>query len=82
MLSLITILGICATFFSILIFMVHGTYIGVRTYKAQQQKKQAKKANLNQLISDILSGDQQALKRFQAEIINSSATSKSGLKAL
>lgn len=82
MLSLITILGICATFFSILILCVHGTYIGVKTYKAQQQAKQAKKANLNQLISDILAGDQQALKRFQAEIINSSATSKSGLKAL
>ena len=78
MLSLITILGICATFFSILILCVHGTYIGVKTYKARQQAKQAKKANLNQLIADILAGDQQALKRFQAELINS----KSSLKAL
>lgn len=76
--TLLTILGICATFFTILIFCVHGTYIGVKTYKKQQQAKQAKKANLNQLIADILAGDQQALKRFQAELINS----KSNLKAL
>lgn len=76
--TLLTILGICATFFTILIFCVHGTYIGVKTYKRQQQAKQAKKANLNQLIADILAGDQQALKRFQAELINS----KSSLKAL
>ena len=79
MLSLITILGICATFFSILILCVHGTVIGLRAYKNQQQKKQAKQANLNQLITDILNGDQEALKRFQAQLIKSNSTN---LKAL
>ena len=80
--ALITILGICATFFTILILMVHGTYLGVKAYKTQQQKKQAKKANLNQLVTDILNGDQQALKRLQAQILSDSVNSKTPLKAL
>ena len=77
--ALITILGICATFFSIMILCAHGMVIGVTTYKKQQQAKQAKKANLNQLITDILNGDQQALKRFQTQLVQANAKN---LKAL
>ena len=76
--TLLTILGICATFFTILILCVHGTYIGFKAYKHQQQAKQAKKANLNQLISDVLSGDQQALKRLQQSLIADQLGNKKG----
>lgn len=68
--ALITILSICATFFSILIVVIHGTVIGVTTYRAQQQKKKAKRANMSQLITDCINGDREALKRLQQSILN------------
>lgn len=68
--TLITILGICATFFTILILMVHGTIIGVKTYQAHQQKIKAKRANMSQLITDCINGDREALKRLQQSILN------------
>lgn len=76
--TLLTILGICATFFTILILCVHGTYIGFKTYKRQQDAKRARKANLNQLISDVLAGDQQALKRLQQSLIADQINGKKG----
>lgn len=66
--TLITILGICATFFTILILFVHGTVIGIKTYKAQQAKAKAKKANLQQLLSDIMSTDEQVAKEAQKKL--------------
>lgn len=66
--TLITILGICATFFTILILFVHGTVIGVRTYKHQQQKKRDKQANLQQLLTDICSADDNVVKQAQKKI--------------
>ena len=66
--TLLTILGICATFFTILILFVHGTVIGFKTYKNQQAKKNAKKANLQQLLSDIMSSDEQVAKEAQKKL--------------
>lgn len=68
--GLLTILGICATFFSILIVCIHGTIIGVKAYQAQQQKAKAKRANMSQLITDCINGDREALKRLQQAILN------------
>lgn len=65
---LLTTLGICATFFTILIFCVHGTYIGIKTWKAHQQKKQLDKANFKQLIADCVTGDKEALKSLLTKI--------------
>ena len=80
--TLITILGICATFFTILILFVHGTVIGVKTYKAQKAKKNAKKANLQQLLSDILSSDEAvaktAMKKLQQALIADQLNGKKG----
>lgn len=66
--SLITILGICATFFTILILLVHGTVIGIQTYKKQQQKKRDKQLNLAQLLKDITSEDDKVVKQAQAKL--------------
>lgn len=68
--ALITILSICATFFTILIVFIHGTIIGVKTYQQHQQKIKAKKANMSQLITDCINGDREALKRLQQSILN------------
>ena len=80
--TLITILGICATFFTILILYVHGTVIGVKTYKNHQAKINAKKANVQQLLSDILSSDEtvakQAMKKLQQAIIADQLNGKKG----
>ena len=65
---LLTTLGICATFFSILILCVHGTMIGVQTWKAHNQKKQLDKANFKQLIADCVAGDKEALKSLLTKI--------------
>ena len=81
--TLITILGICATFFTILILFVHGTIIGYQTYKKQQAKKNAKKANLQQLLSDIMSTDEnvakEAQKKLQQALIASQIKGKGGV---
>ena len=66
--TLITILGICATFFTILILFVHGTVIGIKTYKAQQKKKRDKQMNLAQLLKDITSQDDKVVREAQAKL--------------
>lgn len=68
MFSITAILGICATFFTILILLIHGTVIGYRTYKAQQQKKRDKQMNLAQLLKDINSEDDKVVKQAQAKL--------------
>lgn len=66
--TLITILGICATFFTILILFVHGTIIGVRTYKAQQKKKHDKQLNIAKLLQDITSADEKVSGEAQKKL--------------
>lgn len=78
--TLITILGICATFFTILILFVHGTIIGIKTYKAQQQKKANKKADLQQLLTDICSSDENVVKQAQKKITQLLIADKLGQK--
>lgn len=66
--SLITILGICATFFTILILFVHGTVLGVKAYKSQQKKKHDKQLNIAQLLKDIASADEKVSGEAQKKL--------------
>ena len=52
--ELITILGICATFFSIVILLVHFSIIGVNWYKTNSKKqKESDIKKMRELLEQI-----------------------------
>lgn len=68
MFSLTTIICICALFFDVLILFVHGTYLGIKTYKAQQKKNHDKQLNIAKLLQDITSADEKVSGEAQKKL--------------
>ena len=64
--TLITILGICATFFSIVILLVHFTVIGFKWYSTKsKQQKQKDLERMRQLMNEVKEADARALNSFK-----------------
>ena len=60
--TLITILGICATFFTIAILCVHLCFLGFKWYKAKSKKqKESDIAKMRQLLEEIKNEDKKAV---------------------
>ena len=57
--TLITILGICATFFSIVILMVHFSVIGFKWYAAKSKKqKESDVKKMRAILEEIRKEDE------------------------
>lgn len=60
--TLVSILGICATFFTILILCVHLTALGFKWIKAKSKKqKEADLSKMRQLLEQIKAEDKKAV---------------------
>ena len=60
--TLVSILGICATFFTILILCVHLTVLGFKWIKAKSKKqKEADLTKMRQLLEQIKAEDKKAV---------------------
>lgn len=63
--TLITTLGICATFFTIFILLVHLSIIGVKWYKAKSKKQKDKDLErMRILMEQIKKEDANALNKI------------------
>lgn len=60
--TLVSILGICATFFTVLILVVHLSVLGVQWMKAKSKKqKEADLSKMRQLLQQIRDEDKKAV---------------------